>query len=374
MKALVSSADFLASVNSVMHAVVKNQELGTTTDAMLEFDQDGIRLTGACRWVMIERKMQGQVLEYGKVLIPTAKLKTLLSSMPDQQIEVTNVGVKFEIVVKRKKKDERYTFITQSADAFPTDRNTFNAGFFISGTDLKKTIQRATLACDVNSTRYALGGCQFARSGDRLRVASYDGSQLAVQYVTIQDDLHFLDAKPVVPLALLNVVKSLVSDDVVHVQINPGSAVSFTWDDVRVVGHLCEGRFPAIEKVLELTRDDALAKVDCTEMSEALSRLSATASPESNAIKLMFETDELSMKNPKGSVAVGQASVDCTYAGPEQSIWIAGPFLADAISIVGATSPKDAKHASLGIMKDGCGLAVFAGGYTVTIAQITQRD
>lgn len=301
-----------------------------------------------------------------KLLLPPSTLAKILGGVRGESVWFEGKEDRIRVRADRQNFHVPYA----EPDEFPTrDAVEPEAYAEIPARDLGIAIRRTVFATDVESTRYALGGCLFRREDDRLHVVATDGRRLARQVLdaTFHGEGPAVDfTASILPVAGLKLAARVLDDDDPPARLYligktgaSSTAAVLVTQRAEVYMRLVEGRFPRYQDVFPGSVE-SLLHMRADELLWAFRQASIATSEESRGIDVRWSPDGLRLSSEaadrgSGDVEAVIASwdrgnpVEATYDHRYVSEALANlpPETVLAVELVG---PKDAT-----VLRTDCG-------------------
>lgn len=342
----IALANAFAMVSSIVNERSPNPILQSVH---LSFDGDGAQLLAS----NIEQSIRYTVLgvmsgdNAGSVMLPTARVKQILQTSNDEQLNLETEENDLRIVGMHSK----FEMPTEDPTLFPNVPE-FEATDYhvVTARDLKRMIRQTIYATDVESTRYALGGVMVELHADGIRMVATDGRRLARS--TASAELEGQGGapsghKPVVPIAALKLIERNISDDdpPVHIAfvVPPKSEKSDKIPDPigilirtdRAVIHsrLVEGRFPRYEDVLP-KECSAQISMEVGALLSSVTQAAIIRSEESRSIDFTFANNLLKLDANAANVGKSKVEVAINYDEKAVEITFDPQYLIEALKVL----------------------------------------
>ncbi|MBQ4037324.1 MAG: DNA polymerase III subunit beta [Clostridia bacterium] len=268
-----------------------------------------------------------EILEEGSVLIDALKLNSMVRSLPDGEITLSNDA---NFVTTISAGNVKFEILGMNGDAFPSmpllqgDKK-----FVIKMGQLKKMLQQVIFACAVIDLKPVLTGVLFETRGDKLRLIGCDGYRIAIRDEECIKGLT-MDVKFVVPQRTLQELIRLLSDDDTQIRIELARRhIIFCFEDFTFFSRYVEGEYIDYAKSLpkefrtrvNMNIADA---VGCFERCALLIDERAKS-----PIRFTVGADSVQVKciNKNGKI---DEDILCTVEGEEMVIGFNNKFLLDA--------------------------------------------
>lgn len=299
----------------------------------------GVALSGTDLEVGVRYTIGGDdqqwVKKPGAVLLPAGRALQVIREMTCEQITLELVGSNLCLRGDR----AEYKFPTHaSPDEFPAVEP-FNASEFhsISAAVLRLMLRQTVFACDVESTRYALGGVLFDLKGGELTLAATDTRRLAVSPGACSAGSGEIpkDHKPVVPSKALSLLmKTLDVPGDIDFTLGVNDA-HFRIGDVSIRARLVEGRFPRYQDVIP---KDSPVEIHLTAgpVLTAVKQAQVVTNEESRGVDFEFAAGLLTLKSRAAEIGESKIELPIAYEGSPLTITLDPRYLVDFLRTLDA--------------------------------------
>ena len=264
-------------INIVMKAVPSKTTMSILECILIDASSNEIRLTGNDMELGIETKVEGQILEHGKIALDAKLFSEITRRLSSQNSTITiESDQKLNTIIRcensvfniQGRDGEEFTYIPYiERDKYIT----------LSQFTLKEVIQQTIFSISPNDSNKMMGGELFEVNENQLKVVSLDGHRISIQNVTLKD--HYEPTKVIVPgKTLSEISKILGGDNEKEVRIFFSSNhILFEFDDTIVVSRLIEGEYFRINQMLSSDYETKFSVnrrefLDCIERATILIR------------------------------------------------------------------------------------------------------
>lgn len=330
MKFIVSSSALLKQLQGLQGVLASSNTLPILDNFLFEIDNKKLTVTASDLETTITAEMAVEAKEKGQVAIPARLLLDTLKAFPEQPLTFTVDGKHFGIEISSDQGNYKMT-------GFP-------------GTEFPKspvledpariTIPAGTLATAINKTLFAtgnddlrpvMGGIFFELAEEAVRFVATDAHKL-VRYT--RTDLSSPKAATfIVPKKPLNLLKgSLTSTNAeVNVEFNENNA-AFTFDNMRVVCRLIDGKYPNYEAVIPKQNPNKLT-IDRQSFLNSIRRVALFSNKTTHQVRLQIAGSQLSLSAEDLDYAnEANEKLTCTYDGEDMVIGFNSRFLIEMLS------------------------------------------
>ena len=333
MKLTFQKTALLNGINIVLKAVPSKTTMPILECILIDASTDEIKLTANDMELGIETKVEGDILEKGKIALDAKLFSEIARKLSDSDSLVTiESDEKFNTVIAC----ENSVFKIQGKDGEEFSYLPYierNKNITLSQFSLKEVIRQTIFSISVNDSNKMMTGELFEVNGDTLRVVSLDGHRMAIRKIVLKDE--YESTKVIVPGKTLNEIsKILTGDNEKEVQIFFGANhILFEFDDTIVVSRLIEGEYFKVDQMLssDYATKVSLNKKDFLDSIERASIL--IRENDKKPIILNIEDSKMSLKL-NSSFGTMNAEILIHKTGQDLMIGFNPKFLSDALRII----------------------------------------
>lgn len=333
MKLTFQKAALLNGINIVLKAVSSKTTMPILECILIDASSNEIKLTSNDMELGIETKVDGSILEKGKIALEAKLFSEIVRKLSDSDAVVTiESDDKYNTIISC----ENSVFHIQGKDGEEFSYLPYiekNKHISLSQFTLKELIRQTIFSLSANDSNKTMTGELFEVKNDTLRVVSLDGHRMAIRKVTLKDV--YENTKVIVPGKTLNEIsKILTGDNEKEVFIFFGTNhILFEFDDTIVVSRLIEGEYFKVDQMLS---SDYSTKVvvnkkeflDCIDRAIILVR-------ENDKKPLILNIKEAKMElRLNSSFGTMNAEVMIHKSGQDLMIGFNPKFLSDALRII----------------------------------------
>lgn len=333
MKLTFQKAALLNGINIVLKAVPSKTTMPILECILIDASTNEIKLTGNDMELGIETKVEGEILEKGKIALDAKLFSEIVRKLADADAIVTiESDEKFNTVISC----DNSVFKIQGKDGEEFSYLPYiekDKYICLSQFSLKEIIRQTLFSISVNDSNKMMTGELFEVKGDTLRVVSLDGHRMSIRKVTLKDT--YENTKVIVPGKTLNEISKILNgDNEKEVLIFFGTNhVLFEFDDTIVISRLIEGEYFKVDQMLS---SDYATKVvvnrkefmDCIERATILIREN-----DKKPVILNIEEAKMSLRL-NSSFGTMNAEILIHKTGQNLMIGFNPKFLVDALRII----------------------------------------
>ena len=333
MKLTFQKTALLNGINIVLKAVPSKTTMPILECILIDASTDEIKLTANDMELGIETKVEGDILEKGKIALDAKLFSEIARKLSDADSLVTiESDEKFNTVITC----ENSVFKIQGKDGEEFSYLPYierNKNITLSQFSLKEVIRQTIFSISANDSNKMMTGELFEINGDTLRVVSLDGHRMAIRKIVLKDQ--YESTKVIVPGKTLNEIsKILTGDNEKEVQIFFGANhILFEFDDTIVVSRLIEGEYFKVDQMLssDYATKVSLNKKDFLDSIERAIIL--IRENDKKPIILNIEDSKMSLKL-NSSFGTMNAEILIHKTGQDLMIGFNPKFLSDALRII----------------------------------------
>ncbi len=369
MKLAFQKELLVSGINIVSKAIPSKTTMNILECILIDASSGEIRLTGNDMELGIETKVEGSILERGKLALEAKIFSDIIRKLPDSDSDVTISS------------DERYNTTIECDDAIfriqGRDPQEFsylpfiekNEYICISQFSLKEAIRQTIFSIAPNDSNKMMGGELIEVKDNILKVVSLDGHRISIRNILLKHN--YESQKIIVPgKTLSEISKILTGDNEKEVQIYfSKNHILFEFDDTKVVSRLIEGEYFKIDHMLSSdykTHFKVNKKIFMDHIDRAMIMIRDN---DRKPIILKVEENNVNMKI-RSSFGSMNANVAAQKTGDDINIAFNPKFLLDALRVI------DDEEANIYMMnpKSPCFIKDDAGNYIYLILPVNFID
>lgn len=248
MKIQCSKQSLINGVNIVSKAVPSKTSMSILQCILINTDNNVITLTANDTELGIETKIEGNILEYGKIALDAKFFSEIVRKLPDSMVTIQVMDNNETIITCEKAK---FTLSGKDGEEFvalPKINRVNNV--LISDFSLKEIIKQTIFCVGQNSSNQIMNSELFSIKGDNLEVVALDGHRIAYRKIKLKNT--YPDLKVIIPGKTLNEIERILTGDsnkdiLIYFERNH---VLFEMDETIIVSRLVEGSYFEYEKML----------------------------------------------------------------------------------------------------------------------------
>ena len=331
MKIICSKSELLRGVNTVLKAVPAKTTMPILECILIDTTDGQIKLTANDMELGIETKIQGDILDKGKIALEAKLFSEIVRKLPDSEVTL-QTDDSYRALIKCEK--AKFNIAGKSGDDFSyLPEIEKNQKVVLSQFSLKEIIRQTIFSIADNENNRLMTGELFEINGDEMKVVSLDGHRISIRKIELKEEYNHI--KVVVPGKTLNEVSKILTggvDDDVHMFFT-GRHVVFEFDDTVVVSRLIEGEYFRIEQMLSSDYETkiSLNKKELQSCIERASLLVKEGDKKPIIMNIMDGSMELKINSFIGSM---NEDLDIIKTGKDLMIGFNPKFILDALRVI----------------------------------------
>jgi DNA polymerase-3 subunit beta len=339
MNVSVMQENLARGLGVVGRAVSSRATLPVLANVLLKTENAGLKLTATNLEIGINCWVPGKVTDEGEITVPAKLLTELVSSLPNQRIDL-QFSAK-DRTLKVTSGGSRSSIKGIEADEFPVVAAIGDTP--ITSADsrtLREALGEVVFAAASDESRPILTGVLTRLAGDRMTLAAADNYRIAVRGLAL--------AKPVTPEIIIVVpARSYAelmrimpdSEESIEITVTPNkSQILFHVNGIDLVSRLIEGQFPNYEPVIP-TGHTSRAVLDREAFLAGARRASIFARDSANIVKIEIGGEAavgVSITAHAADVGDAADALEASIDGQPTSIAFNARYLIDVLSNLGA--------------------------------------
>ena len=334
MKFIVTKNNILKSLSHLQSIVEKKNTLPILSNILIEAKENNLILSSTDMDISITDKVNCNVLEKGSTTINAHTIYDIIRKLPEtSEIEVISNDGK---LLTLRSGSSRFSLSCLPKEDYPIiEVEDIGNKIKIDSQSLLKLIDKTKFAISNEETRYFLNGLYFSLSKKNeenfITIVGTDGHRLAkLDYKN--KDLKEEVPGVIIPKKTINELSKLLSDYSGEIEININTnKILFFIDDSVLISKLIDGNFPDYKKVIPVDNSNIL-RVNRTELSSAVDRVSTVANEKSPVVKFKLLKNLLNMTTASNESGTATEDIVTNYDGVEIEIGFNSKYILEMIN------------------------------------------
>jgi len=327
MKLEIAKSAFLNGLQKVQNVVSLRSTLPILSNVLLTADKKSVSLTTTDLEVSVRCTAEATVHKPGNTTLPVRRLASIIRELPDAVIEIEVDDKDMAAVTCG---SSFFKIIGLSEDEFPPlPKPEGKFAYTIDQGAFREMLRKTAYAASTDETRYVLNGVLLSFKNGKLTMVATDGRRLAL----VEQEVEFpaeAQADYILPTKAVNELMHVLRD-AGEMKIHASeSQLLFEFDDVLVSSKLIDGTYPNYRQVIPSQCDERVA-IERESLLTALRRVSLVTTDKSNAAKLTFGKNKLSITMTTPDVGEARETIPVKYAGKDISVAFNPEYMMDPL-------------------------------------------
>jgi len=327
MKFTVLRSVFLEGLMTVQNVVSSKGTLQILSNALIQVDNNQMIITTTDLDISMRCVITCDVEKAGSTTLPIRRVVSMLKELNEGNV---TVQVEDDDEAKFQSGSSFFRIIGMPMRDFPPIPAT--EGKFCYRIDqgvLKEMLRKTSYAASLDETRRVLNGVLMAFKSNKLTMVATDGRRLAL----VDHEVEFpeqAETEMILPTKAVNeLMRVLLNEGEVKIYAQKNQVV-FEIGTTIMSSKLVDGVYPNYRQVIPSGCDERVT-IEREELLRAVRRVSVMATDKSNAVRLTFSANQLTINITSQEVGEGRETIPVKYAGKEISIVFNPEFVMDPL-------------------------------------------
>ena len=323
----------LNGINIVSKAIPSRTTMSILECILIDADASEIKLTGNDMELGIETKVEGSILERGKIALEAKLFYEIIRKLPDGETPVVITSDnRFNTIIEC----ENAVFNIQGRDGEEFSYLPYierDQHISLTQFTLKEAIRQTIFSISPNDSNKMMTGELFQVTDNELKVVSLDGHRMSIRKVELKD--HYENIKVIVPGKTLGEISKILNgDNDSEVQIFfSTNHIMFEFNDTIVLSRLIEGEYFRINQMLSSDYETKVT-LNRRDFMDAIDRASILVRENDKKPLILNFTDEEMELKMHSAFGTMDARLAITKFGKDLMIGFNPKFLGDALRII----------------------------------------
>lgn len=242
----------LNGINIVSKAIPSKTTMPILECILIDASASEILLTANDMELGIETKVEGSILERGKIALDAKLFYEIIRKLPEGDSMVTITSDE-HFVTTIECENAQFNILGRDGAEFSgipyIEKNQYIS---LTQFTLKEAVRQTIFSTAPNDSNKMMGGELFEVKDDVLKAVSLDGHRISIRNIALKD--HYENQKVIIPGKTLNEISKILSGDAEkEVLIFFGkNHILFEFEDTVVVSRLIEGEYFKIDHMLNI--------------------------------------------------------------------------------------------------------------------------
>ena len=331
----VNSTELLRALSHIHGIVEVRHTLPILSNIIITTHGNLLSLSSTNLDIFCSDDLEAEVSQNGSTSVSAATFYEIVKRLPSGS-EIHASLSEEDSTLTLKCGRSKFNLTTISPDDFPKiSHDDLNIQFVLSATELKRMIDKTKFAISNEETRYYLNGVFLHQtqknSIDILRAVATDGHRLAQYDIPLPQGAKDMNGI-IIPKKMIQELRRVLDDATgdINIQLNENK-IKFSFNNMQIISKVIDGTFPDYTKVIPQSNDKSIT-TNNEELKKAIDRVSAVAINEetkSKAIKLIIESNKISLSVDSSSRGSAIEEIDLDYNNEKVEIGFNSRYLID---------------------------------------------
>ncbi|MDD5704475.1 MAG: DNA polymerase III subunit beta [Kiritimatiellae bacterium] len=327
MKFTIARAKLLDALQKVQNVVAARSTLQILANCMIRAEGGKLTITTTDLDISVRCEVEARDIQEGATTLPVRRLVGIVRELPEQDIEM-NVSEEDQASVQCGSTFFKIVGLPMR-DFPPVPAAEGSACYRIDSGAFREMLRKTSYAVSLDETRRVLTGVLLAFKEGKLTMVATDGRRLAL----VEHEVEFppeAEAELILPSKAVNELMHILREDGdLSIYAQKGQAV-FSSGEATLSTKLVDGVYPNYRQVIPTGCDERVV-VMREELLTALRRVSLVTTDKSNATKLTFNNNQLTVSTQTPEIGEARESLPIKYGGKEISVIFNPEYVMDPL-------------------------------------------
>lgn len=326
MKFSIVKSKFLEALQTVQNVVSSKGTLQILSNALIEVEDDQLCITTTDLDISVRCTVACEVQNPGSTTLPIRRLTSIIRELNDGNIFV-EVSDNDEATVQSG--SSYFKIIGLPIRDFPAVLNVEGKFCYrMDQTVFKEMLRKTSYAASLDETRRVLNGVLLAFKDNKLTMVATDGRRLALvsQEVEFPEDG---EVEMILPTKAVSELMHILGEGDLRIYSQKNQIV-FEANNTIMSSKLVDGVYPNYRQVIPSGCEERVV-IEREELLSALRRVSVVTTDKSNATRLTFSANQLTISIATPEVGEARDMIPVKYVGKEISIIFNPEYVMDPL-------------------------------------------
>lgn len=326
MKFSIVKSKFLEALQTVQNVVSSKGTLQILSNALIEVEDDQLCITTTDLDISVRCTVACEVQHPGSTTLPIRRLTSIIRELNEGNIFV-EVSDNDEATVQSG--SSYFKIIGLPIRDFPAVLNAEGKFCYrMDQTVFKEMLRKTSYAASLDETRRVLNGVLLAFKDNKLTMVATDGRRLALvsQEVEFPEDA---EVEMILPTKAVSELMHILGEGDLRIYSQKNQIV-FEANNTIMSSKLVDGVYPNYRQVIPSGCDERVV-IEREELLSALRRVSVVTTDKSNATRLTFSANQLTISIATPEVGEARDMIPVKYVGKEISIIFNPEYVMDPL-------------------------------------------
>lgn len=330
MKFKIEKNVLLEGLQRVQNVVSLRSTLPILSNVLLSAKKDSLTLTTTDLDISVQCTIKAQSSKTGATTLPARRLVSIIRELSDANVDI-DVDDK-DVATIRSGSSEMKLFGLTEDEFPPMPKAEGKQTYVLEQRVLREMLEKTAYAASTDETRYVLNGVLASFKNGKLSVVATDGRRLAL----VEQDVEFPkdgEGDYILPTKTVNELMHVLGDEgevKIYVRDN---GMLFVFGDNIVSSKLIDGTYPNYKQVIPTQCNERIT-IERETLLTALKRASLLMTDKSNATKLVFSKNRLTVQTSAPDVGEAKETIPIKYGGKEITVAFNPEYTMDPLKVL----------------------------------------
>jgi len=327
MKFKITRSKFLEALSLVQNVVGTRQGLPVLSNVLIVAQEDRLVFTTTDLDMTIRCSGEAEVERTGSVTLPVKTLFGIIREVSDGVVYVECDEKSVASIKAGSFRSKMYGISPKDFPPLPEAENPLT--FKLPQSKLRDMLRKTSYAAATDTAKPLLTGVLFNFDAGKLNVVATDGRRLAFYETEVDFPEENKKDAVISQRTTSELLKTLGEKGDVTIKFT-GTQISFEFDDIFVSAKLLQGTYPNYRQVL-LHNCANVITINREELLAVLRRINASTTSTTNAMRLNFDNNILSITASSPEVGEAQDTVAIKYEGSPLTVIFNPDFMIEPL-------------------------------------------
>lgn len=331
MKFKVIRSKFLDGLKGVQNIVAGKGSLPILQNVMIRAEGGSIKLTTTDLDISIKSEVVcEEVVEPGVTTLPVKLLFTSITKAAEGVIEIEVDTQERATIIAGSARFKLQGMAGADFPKLPEEEEAY--AYKIGQKTIRDMLRKTSYAASQDDTRRSLKGVLMSFKDMKLTMVATDGRRLAL----VENEMEFpkADERDIVlpSKAVAELQRSLATDGDIEIMVQK-SQICFKFENLQIYSKLMEDAYPNYRQVIPRECQQHI-EIDRQQLLDALDRASVMTMDEAHSIKLVFESNKLTVTSAASDIGEAKDEVPIKYVGEKIEIMFNPNYVMDPLKAI----------------------------------------
>ncbi len=331
MKLKTKAEDFANKLGLVQGISERRATMPVLSHILLNVKGNKIEISATDLETTMNTWCDAQIQEEGSLAVPARKLYEIIKELPDEEIEIEELP---NYWVEIRTSSAEFKIAGLPSEDFPQIPELHSDNLFsVQSSIIEDMISKTIFAVSPDELRRNLAGIFVEDSeDDTLRLVATDGHRLSLVEKKIESGVKFDKGFVVPKKGVAELRKVLKLSENIRIGVGENFFMA-EGEEIVLIARLIDAEFPDYKQVTPDTTKVTI-NINRTELLSALKRVSILSSEKTHSIKIMLNSDGVTLISVSPEVGEAKEVVPLEYSGEPIELGFNARYLMDVLEAI----------------------------------------